>query len=130
MRARAGLAVVAAVALGGCTLIYGDDDDSAAGGEAPRIDSSFPGPSVQDLERGGSIEFSARGADADSLDLDWSFALDGAFVAGGDVGDGAFDVAWTMEFEEALAGSAAEVVFSVSDGSFVTLRTWSVQVAP
>ncbi|MCO4772089.1 MAG: hypothetical protein KDA24_18800 [Deltaproteobacteria bacterium] len=118
------------VPLAGCPLIYGDDDDSASGGEAPRIESSFPGPASQELLRGEDITFSARGSDGDSLELTWSFTLDDGFVAGGTVDDGAFDVSWVMEFDEALAGQSADVAFEVSDGTFVTERTWVVDLAP
>jgi hypothetical protein len=118
------------IALSGCPLIYGDDDDSATGGLAPRIESSLPGPAVQQLVRGEEIVFSARGSDDDSLDLTWSFTLEQDFVAGGDVDDGLFDVAWTMEFDELLAGEAVQVRFAVSDGRLVTERLWAVELAP
>ena len=118
-----------ALPLAGCPLVYGDDDDSAAtSGEAPIIESSFPGPAVQELLRGEEITFTARGSDTDSLRLTWSFELDGGFVAGGDVEDGAFDVSWTMAFEEPLAGEAIDVIFAVSDGDLVTQRIWPVEL--
>ena len=114
--------------LSGCPLIYGDDDDSGMDGNAPRIVSSFPGPSVQELLRDESIVFSARGSDADSLDLDWAFSLEAEFTAGGTVSDGAFDVSWTMTFDEAFAGQSVDVVFSVDDGGLVTERVWAVEL--
>ena len=126
---RRGLALLAALTLAGCPLVYADDDDSAStGGEAPIIESSFPGPAVQELLRGDEITFTARGSDSDSLRLSWSFELDGGFVAGGEVDDGSFDVSWTMAFEESLAGDAVDVVFAVSDGVLVTQRIWPVEL--
>lgn len=131
MRRSATLALLGcALAMSGCGLLYGDDDDSSSGGAAPRIESSFPGPSVQDLTRGESIVFSARGSDVDSLELDWTFSEGEAFVAGGDVDDGFFDVSWTMAFDESQAGQSTEVLFEVSDGNIITERSWAVQLEP
>lgn len=130
MRGGAAAVLVAVLALTGCRLIYGDDDDSATGGEAPRIESSFPGPSVQVLLRGEDLAFSARGSDSDSLELDWTFTLEDGFVAGGTVDDGQFDVSWTMTFEESLAGQSVDVVFAVADGGLITERAWAVELEP
>ena len=129
MTARRAPLLLVAVLVAGCSLDYGDDDDSAGGGEAPRITSSFPGASVQELVRGGSIQFTARGEDSDSLELDWQFDVDGTFVAGGDSLDGAFDASWTMEHEEVWAGQSVTVTFFVTDGGLDTERTWPVDVA-
>ncbi len=123
-------ALVAAVcALAGCPFAY-DDDDSAGSGTAPIIETSFPSAAVQSLEVGESIEFSARGQDPDSLDLDWQFLLDDGFEVGGDSSDGTFDVSWTLEFRPALAGASLDVEFVVNDGVQSTSRLWAVDFIP
>ncbi len=124
---RRALVVAAALGLSGCPLVYGDDDDSS-GGTAPQILSSFPGAQVQVLSPGDSIEFVARGEDADSLELEWVFEMDGDFVASGGVNDGTFEVSWTMDYDPSLSGEQIEVRFSISDGALSAERLWAVDV--
>ena len=106
-----------AAALTGCPIAYDDDDSGAPGGVAPLIDFSAPSAAIQALADGGSIAFSARGEDPDSLDLTWRFDLDGGFEVGGESGDGQFDVTWTLDYRPELADNAADVLFVVSDGT-------------
>lgn len=128
MIARRTLAVLCLGLLSGCPLPY-DDDDSAGGGVAPIIDTSFPSAAIQTLADGESIAFSARGEDPDSISLNWQFLLDGSFEAGGESG-GTFDVSWTLEYREALAATSVDVDFVISDGTQQTTRTWAVDFAP
>jgi hypothetical protein len=123
-----GIGLVVAVGLAGCPYSY-DDDDSAAGGIAPIIDTSFPSAAVQTLNPGESIEFSARGEDPDSIELDWQFTLGGGFEAGGEANSGTFDVSWTLEHRAELAGANVDVEFLVSDGVQSTSRLWAIDVS-
>ena len=121
------LCLASVLALAGCPYSY-DDDDSAGGGIAPIIDSSFPSAAVQTLNPGESIEFSARGEDPDSIDLDWQFTLDGSFEAGGEANGGTFDVSWTLEHRTELGDASVNVEFVVADGVQSTSRLWAVDV--
>ncbi len=114
----------ALLALSGCDLLL---DPGTSNSFAPRIDRSFPEDGVLELET-GSLVFSAEGEDDDSLDLSWSWLIDGDVRATGVSDDGAFDANWELAWDPELAGSTVEVRFEVSDGSLSADLLWSVDV--
>ena len=96
---------------------------------APQVLASFPESGIQTLPREGSITFQARGEDFDSLDLEWEWMLDGSLQAFGSVDSAHFEEAWTLDWDESLAGHMHDVHFIVRDrdGNSTELF-WPVQV--
>ena len=109
----------------GCAALFPADDDSATGGQPPRILSSSPSGVVV-VPACGSVQFTARGEDAASLDLTWTFLLDGGLEATGEEDDGDFEVGWELGWDASRAGEEAEVELVVSDGQFDTRLYWPV----
>ena len=116
---------LAPLVLSGCTYPEGG---GVEGGLAPRITSSFPDSGQQVLVAGGSLTFSAAGEDADSLELDWAWRLDGEVEVFGSSDDGTFEVEWTLSWDEELSGSDRDVTFEVSDGSYSAELFWPLDV--
>ena len=115
-----------ALLLPGCILLGGDDDSSSSG-YAPQVTSVSPSSGSVSVPACGSVEFVARGEDADSIDLFWTFFLDSEVQSAGTSVDGTFDVTWSLPWTEDQAGSEADVEFSVSDGERATTVFWPVE---
>ncbi len=111
--------------LGGCPLLL--DPGTGANSYAPRIDRSFPEPGAQELIS-GVLLFSAEGEDDDSLDLSWTWSLDGEVQAAGTSTDGTFDTGWELSHDPALSGATVEVLFAVSDGDLEATLEWPVDI--
>ena len=119
------LLVVGALSMSGCDLLL--DPNTASNTIAPRIDRSFPEDGVLEIVS-GSLLFSAEGEDDDSLDLSWTWQLDGDVQAAGTSADGSFDTGWELQHDPTRSGETVDVRFEVSDGSLSAELIWTVDV--